>query len=197
LGTTSGDLVLVISNDGITFREPVKGHIYLSREDSPVTPVDGVYETVLCQANGILNVGDETRIYHGRWRNAVEPQHYYGEVALATLPRDRWGALGLFPDQSYGTMWSAPITIPTSDARLTLNGDGVKGLRVEISDERFKLLPEYTGDSAGICNGEDALDCSVSWPNASLAALAGQTVRLRIHLQAGEYASPRLYALYI
>ncbi|HVF10056.1 MAG TPA: hypothetical protein VNA16_04595 [Abditibacteriaceae bacterium] len=158
LGTTSGDLVLVVSNDGIAFREPVKGHVYLSRTDSPVTPSEGAYETVLCQANGILTVGDETRIYHGRWRNSQDPRHYYAEVALATLPRDRWGALGLFPDQAQGSVWSAPVTLPTSDVRLSLNADGVRGMKVEISDERFSLLPEYSGANAGTCAEADGLD---------------------------------------
>ena len=31
---TSCDLGLVVSNDGIHFREPVKGHVYISRVDS-------------------------------------------------------------------------------------------------------------------------------------------------------------------
>ena len=48
-----------------------KGHVYIGGHDSPVTPAPGKdYPTILCQGHGILNVGDETRIYHGRWRNA-------------------------------------------------------------------------------------------------------------------------------
>jgi hypothetical protein len=70
-GKISGDFGLVVSNDGLAFREPVKGYRWLTAQESPVTPVPGKdYPTVLCQGNGILNVGDETRIYHGRWRNA-------------------------------------------------------------------------------------------------------------------------------
>jgi hypothetical protein len=43
----------------------------LASADSPVTPLpDRTCPTILCQANGILNVSKETRIYHGRWRNA-------------------------------------------------------------------------------------------------------------------------------
>jgi hypothetical protein len=82
-GGTTCDLGLVVSNDGIHFREPVKGHVYISQQDSPVTPVEGKnYPTILCQANGILNVGEETRIYHGRWRNAPYGPDYYGEIAV-------------------------------------------------------------------------------------------------------------------
>ncbi len=111
----SCDFGLLVSNDGVKFREPVKGYRFLRREDSLVTPVPGHnFNTILCQANGILNVGEETRIYHGRWRNADghnendSLKHYYAEVALATLPRDRWGALGLNPGEHAGTVWTTP-----------------------------------------------------------------------------------------
>ncbi len=99
-GLITCDLGLVVSNDGVRFREPVAGEVYISAKKSPVTPVPGVDDpTILCQANGILDVGDKTLIYHGRWRNATATgQDYYAEVALATLPRDRWGSLHLAKD---------------------------------------------------------------------------------------------------
>jgi hypothetical protein len=201
LGSTSGDLVLVVSRDGIHFREPVKGHIYLSRDDSPVTPPAGAsaktYQTVLCQANGILNVGDETRIYHGRWRNSSIAANYYAEVALATLPRDRWGALGLFPDQPEGSVWSERITLPKSGGGVFLNADGAKGIRVEIGDEQFRLLPAWSYTNAGIAVEPDGLRCRVHWRGAGLSRLAGKPVRLRITLKRGTHPEPRLYALMV
>jgi hypothetical protein len=213
--TTHGDFGLVVSNDGVHFREPVKGHVYLARDESPVTPVPGKnYPTILCQANGILNVGDETRIYHGRWRNATDGIDYYGEVALATLPRDRWGALGLFPDSSpgaagqdrhhrrtgdsgEGTVWSAPITLPGNAPAIAVNADGMQGAKVEISDPRFGLLPGYSGENSGTVQAEGGLDCPVVWPAQSLSELAGQRVRLRIHLKRRGDTEPRLYAVYV
>ncbi|PYV07494.1 MAG: hypothetical protein DMG07_28665, partial [Acidobacteria bacterium] len=83
-GGTSCDLGLVVSNDGLHFREPVKGFVYVSSDKSRATPLPGKdYPTILCQANGIVNVGGETRIYHGRWRNA--------EYGKRLLRRDRAG----------------------------------------------------------------------------------------------------------
>ena len=198
----SCDLGFVISNDGLRFREPVKGHQFLTRHESPASPVPGKnYNTNLCQGNGILNVGDETRIYHGRyrnqeWRGDAENvgEDYRGEVGLATLPRDRWGALGLFPDQSSGHVWTAPIVLPTGPFALTLNADGVQGMRVEIGNERSELLPEYSGRNAGVSTSDDGFDCEVNWANSTLTHLAGQTIRFKIHLQTGDYAAPRLYA---
>ena len=210
----SGDLGLVVSNDGLHFREPVKGHKYLSQDDSPVTPAASTwYPTILEQANGILNVGDETRIYHGRWRNGwhMNPtipegkkseaifyeSDYYAEVALATLPRDRWGALGLFPDATEGTVWSAPVTLPKGGCAVSLNADGVRGMRVDVSDERFTLFPGYSEADAGAVMGGDGLDCAVTWPQGDLASLGGQTVRFRIHFNKTGGPSPMLYAAYL
>lgn len=196
--TTSGDLGLVISHDGLQFHEPVKGRIYLAAQDSPATPVPGKsLPTILCQANGILNVGDETRIYHGRWRNGVVAGgDYYAEVGLATLPRDRWGALGLFPGKTNGTVWSLPIRLPNGGCQVRLNAENAAGISVEVADERFHLFPRFGGEQRGRAQGAGGLDVPLRWGKRSLAELGGQTVRFRFHLQAVEGKSPRLFAVY-
>jgi hypothetical protein len=212
--TTSGDFGLVVSNDGFHFREPVKGYVFLAETESPVTPVPGEsYPTILQQAHGILNVGAETRIYHGRWRNAryINPRiavneallekycryDFWVEVALASLPLDRWGALGLFPDATEGTVWSEPVTLPESGCRVSLNAEGASSMRSEIADQRFNLLPQYSGEESGTVAASGGFDCPVSWSQGSLAALGGQTVRFRFHVKKAGDITPRLYAVYL
>jgi len=205
-GKISCDLGLVISNDGMRFREPVKGHVFISRFEAPATPRPGKeYPTILAQSgNGILNVGDETRIYFGRWLNAEYGQGYLGEVALATLPRDRWGAVGLFPGGAHGAttppeqgfVWSAPVRLPEQGCTVLLNADHADLMNVEISDERFGLLPAYSGPHAGRPQTPGGLDCLVAWSGADLAALAGRTVRFKVNLRRGAAgADPRLFAV--
>lgn len=194
------DLGLVVSNDGIRFREsgPSPGRIFIHHADSPATPVPGRdFNTILCQGNGILNVGDETRIYHGRWRNAGQraediAAYYHAEVALATLPRDRWGALGLNPGAETGTICSAPITLPSNGGALTVNADGVAGSTVEMLDERFRPIPGFAG---GVITGPDGLDCPVRWQGHALAELGSQRVRVQIKMSRISATQPRLYAL--
>jgi hypothetical protein len=200
----SCDFGLLVSNDGVKFREPVKGHRFLRRDESLVTPVPGYhFNTILCQANGILNVGDETRIYHGRWRNANGRdendalKHYYAEVALATLPRDRWGAFGLNPGEPEGSVWTAPLTICKRGCKVSLNADGVQGMSVEVVDEKFRPLPKFSGENAGRVVAQDGLERAVTWSKANLDDLMGENVRLNIHLKKGEYAEPRFYAAYV
>ena len=192
------DNARLVSNDGIHFREPVKGHVYISRHESPVTQPEGKeYHTVLCQYNGILNVGDETRIYHGRWRNTVIAADYYAEVALATLPRDRWGALGLFSGEAEGWVWSAPVTIPDGVPTLRLNADHPEQMREEVSDEQFNLLPECSGSHSGLPSAGDPLDSLVTWPDGDLSALRGRSVRFKVNVRRDGSREPRRYALYV
>lgn len=191
-GLITCDLGLLVSNDGVTFREPVKNHVYLSGQQSPVTPVPGTNDpTILCQANGILNVGDKTLIYHGRWRNAtISGQDYYAEVALATLPRDRWGSLHLAANATHGSVWSAPITLPMGGCNILLNADRAENLSVELADEGGNLLPAYSGESRGTVQVANAN--AVVWADRGLAHLGGKTVRLKLKLKG---KNTKLYAV--
>jgi len=173
-GIISGDLGLVVSNDGIRFRElaATPGHVFIHRDQSPVTPVPGrAFNTILCQGNGILNVGDETRIYHGRWRNVGQraediAAHYGAEVALATIPRDRWGALGLNPGSETGVVCSGLVTLPANGCELRINADGVAGLAIDLLDEHYLPIP---GCEGGRVVGPDGLDCPVRWHGQAAA----------------------------
>jgi hypothetical protein len=199
-GEISCDLGLVVSNDGIRFREPAAtpGWVFIHRDDSPAAPVPGrAFNTNLCQGNGILNVGDETRIYHGRWRNTGEDaedtaRYYSGEVALATLRRDRWGALGLNPGVDTGTICSAPLSLSGSGGDLTINAEGVAGLSVDVLDEHFKPIP---GFSAGVVSAPDGLNCPVHWGGQGLPACDGKPFRVQVKMTRVSETLPRVYAI--
>lgn len=200
------DLGLVVSNDGVRFREvsATPGRPFIHRDASPATPAAGRrLNTILCQGNGILTVGDEIRIYHGRWRNAgVEAgdiaAHYHAEVALATLPRDRWGGLGLNPGAGRGSLGSAPVVVPAGGAEILLNADAAASMTVDLLDDRGVPLPGFSGADAGRPAGDGGLDCRVAWPRGDLAALAGTPVRVAVNLrQPAAGPAPRVYAITI
>ena len=212
-GGINCDLGLVISQDGIHFDEVVKGLAYIKSEASPADPVSGKnYPTILHQSNSIFNVGNETWIYHGRWRNVdfqrlkgkIQFQHiaknYWGAVALAKLPRDRWGYLGLAGAnhwsgvKMHGSVWSTPITLPAgTNPRLTLNATDLEGLRIEVADELYQPMRGFEQGSAG--GQRNAFDARVDWGGRFLSELAGKTIRLRVHFARADGVNPRLYAL--
>lgn len=189
------DFGLAVSNDGLRFREPAQGHVFMAAEDSAAEPAARAYHTNLCQSNGILNVGDETRIYHGRWRNTGfdHIEDYYGSVALATLPRDRWGALALFPNRDEGYCWSAPVEVRPEG--ITLNADGAAAISVELADERFSLLPQFSGANAARPVGESGLDLPLAWPSGAPNLPTGVKVRMRINLRRAGGIEPKLFAM--
>ncbi len=203
-GAIQADLGLVVSNDGVRFREPgaAAGQAFIHRDDSPAVAVAGrCFNTILCQGNGILNVGQETRIYHGRWRNVGQQAadiaaYYRADVALATLPRDRWGALGLNPDSDAGAVCSVPLAVHGRDQELVINGDGVAGLTVELLDERMVPVPDGAG---GVVVGGDGLDNPVRWRQRGFAEVAAgrPLVRLQLRLERGGGSQPRVYAAYL
>lgn len=196
------DLGLVVSNDGLQFREPVKGHVFISHKDSPAPApkeADIPYDTALCQGNGIVNVGDETRIYYSRWRtvNLQSLAHHYSDIVMATLPRDRWGALGIVPGADEGLVCSAPVRLPAGPVSLAMNIDGAAGMAVDVLDERFAPVEGFSGTSAGRCVGGDGLDRPVRWTGGDLSALGGRTVRFQVRLTGTPKVQPRLYAMYV
>jgi hypothetical protein len=177
----------------------VKEYVFLDRHESEaaISPDIRSKEILIQSGNRILNVGNETWIYHGRWMNMEKAEDAYAEIALATLPRDRWGALGLYPHASEGTVWSAPFILAKAGGKMSLNAQGVQDMRVEIADERFGLIPEYSGDNAGTIEGGDGFDCGAAWPKASLDSLVGKRIRVLIHLKRGAGSEPRLFATYV
>lgn len=200
----SCDFGLLVSSDGLHFREPVKGYRFMRREDSPATPVPGhSFNTILCQSNGILNVGDETRIYHGRWRNVGGHEvddalrYYSAEVALATIPRDRWGALGLVPGASDGAVWTAPIVLPEGPISVSLNADGVTGMCVDVLDEQGRDIAGFSGAVCGKAQ-RDGLAADVKWAYGNLSRLGGETIRFGVRMERGVgIPEPRLFGIYL
>ena len=123
-------------------------------------------------------------------------KNYSAEVALAMLPRDRWGALGLNPGSTSGTVSSTIIELPAADCEVILNAHAARDMRVEIVDERFSPVAQFAGADSGTPDTDGGLECLVTWKKAQLASLAGTKIRLLVHLKKSGENQPRLYAIY-
>jgi hypothetical protein len=123
-------------------------------------------------------------------------EDYHTEIALATLPRDRWGALGLFPKQSEGWVWSTPITLPERGLEISINADNEDLFELELSDSKFRLIPEFSGKNAGVVNSEGGIESRVSW-SGDISRIGGSEVRIKINMAARDNLRPKLYAAYV
>ena len=79
-------------------------------------------------------------------------------------------------------------------------GDGeprAEAALVELSDERFGLLPEFSGPNSGVAQDGSGLESPVTWHNSDPSVLGNRVVRLRVHITREGDLDPKLYAIYL
>ena len=194
------DLGLLVSNDGIHFREPIRDWIFLQHGE------DGKWdEGGLLQGQGFANVGDKTLIWYGSWDPRVGTNYQpRGGVGLATLPRDRFGALAVRtsdqPAEFVSGVLQADASRPaTARQRLYVNADGLSQdarLRFELLDEQEHPLAGFSGEHAAIVD-EGGFRTPVSWQTNRDTAHLPARFRLRVSFEGKQRDRVRFYAAYV
>jgi hypothetical protein len=192
-GTTI-DLSLVLSNDGLRFREPIPGHVFLERGD------DGLWDQGgLIQGQGFENVDDETYIYYGAWdpRPGLDFKPR-GGLGLSTVPRDRLGSLSPIVNTSDASLVTSAVE---SDGaiRLWVNADGLSAdtwLSIELLDAQERPLPGYSGKDAARVD-VPGLRQPVVWTKGDTTIGATGKFKVRITFAGSRRGAPRLYAVYV
>jgi hypothetical protein len=185
------DLGLVISDDGIHFREPVPDHKVIVRG------AEGQWDdTALLQGHAFANVQDRTLIWYSHWDTAGSLQNM--DIGLATLRRDGFGCLSLHQPHAPGHCVTKIIPASSQPCELFINAEGVtprRPLRVELVDEFDRPLPEYAGENAAVVDGS-SVRAAVTWPATNSRRLpVNRSLALRVCFPA---ASPaKLYCCYI
>jgi|GEM_PF-143635 len=137
------DLGLLVSNDGIHFREPVPDH--------PVIPLGGENEwdnIALLQGHAFANVGDRTLMWYSHWDTGGKLRNM--EIGLASLRRD--GFAHLSRNISNSRAQFVTTTFETDGkARLYLNVEGVSDrqpLSIELLDDFDHPLAGFSGQES-------------------------------------------------
>ncbi len=138
------DLGLIVSNDGIHFREPISDHAVIERGKP------GEWDDIaLLQGHAFVNEGDRTMIWYSHWDTGGKLKNM--EIGLATLRRDGFAYLSRKVSGS-----PAHVVTTTFQAgegnRVFLNVEGVSEeapLRVELRDEFDRPVPGFSGEKAG------------------------------------------------
>ena len=189
------DLGLVLSNDGLNFREPQHEWTFLERGKDAEWDQGG-----LLQGQGFENIGNETFIYYGAW----DPRHWAntperGGVGIAKLPRDRFADLmvdlsGKGPgDYQLPEVTAELVTTSFSTAapRFFINADGLgpdAALRIELLDHQERPI-----SSGSTIVRQSGFQTPVELP---IDGQLPERVRLRIVFEGPKRTDIRLSAIY-
>jgi hypothetical protein len=173
------DLGLVISNDGVHYREPVPGHKMIPRGR------EGEWDDIaLLQGHAFVNEGDRTMIWYSHWDTGGKLKNM--EIGLATLRRDGFGSLSRKVPEESGHF----ITSPFMAKEIAVNVDGVTAevpLSIQLLDHLDHVLQGY--EAKVTTNG---VRVTVSFPKP---LPAGRKLALRVNYPANSAA--KVYAIYL
>ena len=192
----SVDLGLILSNDGVHFREPAPGFVFVGRDQELNWDRDYRDNTtndhLIMMQGPMVNIGDRTVIYYAAFTPTGDRMEGRSNLGLATLPRDRFGYLTPVPDAPFGDVRSAPLRV-TESASLYLN--------FEVDDGGSAQVALTDGNGLGELHGYRMNDCTpltasglrelVRWGEGDLLPGAPFCVRVRLK------GPSRLYAVYL
>ncbi|MBI3878969.1 MAG: hypothetical protein HY301_02770 [Verrucomicrobia bacterium] len=184
------DLGLIVSNDGIHFREPVPDHKVIAHG------AEGEWDGIaLLQGHAFANVGDQTMIWYSHWDTGAGLKNM--DIGLATLRRDGFGYLARKFPNSPAHFVTATFEAKRG-AKLFVNAEGVSissPLIVELLDESDRPVRGFAGGDAARVT-EAGTRREVVWPRSRSASLpAGRKLAAKISLPAA--GDTKVYALYV
>ena len=194
----SVDLGLIISNDGLHFRDPAPGFTFLGRDQELTWDRD--FKDNKDQANllmwqgSMINTLEKTHIYYCATTPGGNVAGVGMNIGLATLPRDRFGYLSLINPSGPGQFLTCPLEAG-DETRLYLNAHVPSGasLRIALTDEDgLTELPGY-GREDGLQSLPSGLDTPVEWPTGRFLP-RGEKFRIRGELEGD---GTQVFALYL
>jgi hypothetical protein len=201
------DLGLLISNDGIHFREPVPDFTFLPRGDP------GSWDSqALLQGNGFENVNDKTYYWYGGWDTDVTRPDDHSEIGLATLRQDGFGSLSpiqlpesinkypFFPlnKSAPAAFVTCPIKI-NGTGNIWVNADGFSDearLRLELVDEMERPISGYSGDRSA-SSRQSGVRVPVAWKSNDRLVGLQVPFKVKVSFEGKQRLAIKFYALYI
>lgn len=185
---TDVDLGLIVSNDGIHFREPVTDFKVVPRGKK------GEWDDVaLLQGHAFVNNGDQTMIWYSHWDTGGKLKTM--EVGLATLRRDGFGYLSRIEEDNDAHFITSTLRVDEIK-KMWINVDGLSGdapLSIELLDHLDSPLAGFSGKSSAVLD-MDGTRVGVSWKEKKYLPV-NQKFAVRVNFPANSNA--RVYAIYI
>lgn len=185
------DLGLVVSNDGLHFREPVPGFAAIPHGGRSEWDHIG-----LVQGHTFANINGRTCIWYGHWD--VGSHGYPEEIGLGTLNQDGFGHLS----RMYPYLEGHFITcLLKNEGRMKLfvNARGLDGdhpLRVELLDENDREIAGYSGEACLPITAPGARQ-PVRWKTGdAVEGLNDELFRIKVSFCGGITDDQSVYAVY-
>ena len=173
------DLGLVISNDGVHYREPVPSFKMISRGN------DGEWDDIaILQGHAFVNEGDKTMIWYSHWDTGGKLKNM--NIGLATLRRDGFGYLSPKLEDNDAHV----ITSAFTANEIALNVDGVTAalpLQVQLLDHLDHPLEGYTATVTA-----SGVHQVITWPKP-----LPKDKRIALRVNFPEKSTAKVYAVYV
>ncbi len=173
------DLGLVISNDGVHYREPVPSFKMIPRGK------EGEWDDVaILQGHAFVNEGDKTMIWYSHWDTGGKMKTM--EIGLATLRRDGFGYLSRKVEDNDAHFVTSTFTAK----EVALNVDGITpeaALGVQLLDHLDRPLDGYQATVT-----QNGLHQTITWPKPLPV-----DKKLALRLNFPENSSAKVYAVYL
>ena len=190
------DLGLILSNDGLHFREPAPGFHLIKRDQELTWDRDfrdnEDQDNFLLMQGSIVNTEDRTFVFYGATTPGGNTGPVMANIGVATLPRDRFACLQMIPGAPGGGYFVTRALTLESGGQLFANVDVPNGssLRFSLVDEHgLETLEGYGFDDASVPL-TSGLAIAVRWRDRP-ALPRGIPFRIRAHLE----GQAKMYAL--
>jgi hypothetical protein len=191
------DLGLIVSNDGLHFREPIQDFHFVPCFEELDVPL-GRGPSV-AQGQGMVSIGDKTLYWYEAWGT--------GGVRLATWERDRLGYFRPFPSPATNpysrslpaSLISCPMKLAREGGRIFINADGLSDLaelKVELQDREFKPIPGYSGEDC-VPIRTSGFRQAVTWRGKDKLEAFPHPIRVRVAFGGERWEDSKLYAIYV
>jgi len=182
-------LGLLVSNNGIHFREPIPDHKVIARG------TEGEWDSIaLLQGHAFANVGDKTMMWYSHWDTGGKLRNM--EIGLATMRRDGFGYLSRKVVDSDAHFVTETFE-SEGKAKLFINVDNVSPnapLLVELHDEFDRPIPAFSGENAARVS-QPGTHQQVIWPTQRGGWLPTKQ-KLSVRVNYPDSGEPKVYALY-
>lgn len=189
--TSTCDIGLIVSHDGLHFVEPVPDFKFIESFEEP----DGA-DARLLQGQGFENIGDKTFYWYSVW--GTTPDRPVG-VRIATWQRDRFGYFSPGPGADKPQCLSSPFKLESGQGEIYVNADQLSSkceLRVELLTKELVPMPAYSGENC-ILVKKSGLKQRVSWKGRNSVDNVAEPFRIKVSWEGDRAEDGRLYAIYV